>query len=276
MLRASIKYVPTKQECAFFSEGTKFGRIRSETPKSFVQTERGSEMEPVLFYGIPHGCSFGSIVAFEWLGEPYRLCRIAMPIEPDDETYRRVNPTGETPAMLSENGTALTESLAILHWVAARASGKKKWAFRQGTAEFDRFNQVLSFLVSSFHPIWWPVFQPARYADDEAAREVVRAKALEILAKRYQHVEGLLAGREWLVGDSPGLADAYLYGTARWGDGLFDIAGDYPRLFALQQRLAADGAVRFAQAIEDATPAVTTGKFLGHVSLDEVRGCLAA
>ncbi|MCR7705994.1 glutathione S-transferase, partial [Pseudomonas aeruginosa] len=35
-------------------------------------------MEPVLFYGVPHGCSFGSIVALEWLGRPYRLCRIEM------------------------------------------------------------------------------------------------------------------------------------------------------------------------------------------------------
>ena len=36
-------------------------------------------MEPVLFYGVPSGCSFGSIVALEWLGIPYKLCRIDMP-----------------------------------------------------------------------------------------------------------------------------------------------------------------------------------------------------
>ena len=38
-------------------------------------------MEPVLFYGVPQGCSFGSIVALEWLNQPYRLCRINMPAD---------------------------------------------------------------------------------------------------------------------------------------------------------------------------------------------------
>ena len=36
-------------------------------------------MTPILFYGVPSGCSFGSIVALEWLRQPYHLCRIDMP-----------------------------------------------------------------------------------------------------------------------------------------------------------------------------------------------------
>jgi glutathione S-transferase len=111
---------------------------------------------------------------------------------------------------------------------------------------------------------------------DEAARNVVTAKARDILAKRYAHIETLLAGREWLVGKSPSLADAYFFGVARWGNDLFDLERDCPRLFALQQPLAADGAVRFANAIEDGTSATTTGKFLGHVTLEQIGERLAA
>jgi len=36
-------------------------------------------MNPILFYGVPEGCSFGAIVALEWSGLPYQLCRIQMP-----------------------------------------------------------------------------------------------------------------------------------------------------------------------------------------------------
>ena len=36
---------------------------------------------PILYYGVPSGCSFGSIVALEWLGQPYALSRIEMHLE---------------------------------------------------------------------------------------------------------------------------------------------------------------------------------------------------
>src|SRR5205809_766201 len=101
-------------------------------------------MEPILFYGIPHGCSFGSIVALEWLNEPYRLCRIDMLAESKDETYTRVNPDHQTPALLLQNRVVLNESFAILHHLAARDLSKKL-SFRQGTEEFDRLNYVLAF-----------------------------------------------------------------------------------------------------------------------------------
>ena len=35
-------------------------------------------MEPILLYGFPAGTSMGLIAALEWLGEPYRLCRVDM------------------------------------------------------------------------------------------------------------------------------------------------------------------------------------------------------
>jgi glutathione S-transferase len=47
-------------------------------------------MQRVLFYGVPQGSSFGSIVALEWLGQPYQLCRIEMLQQPWDAHDPRV------------------------------------------------------------------------------------------------------------------------------------------------------------------------------------------
>ena len=114
-------------------------------------------MEPVLFYGVPQGCSFGSIVALEWLNQPYRLCRINMPADMQTDLYARINPVRETPALLLENGTVLTESAAILQNLAARGVAQGL-GFTQGTVEFDRLNQRLAFLnttfFSAFAPLW--------------------------------------------------------------------------------------------------------------------------
>lgn len=234
-------------------------------------------MEPVLFYGVPHGCSFGSIVALEWLNQPYRLCRIDMLSSAEDELFARVNPQRKTPTLVLEDGEVLTESAAILNHLAARDLGRKL-TFKQGTREFDRVNRALGFLNSglftAFSPAW------AAYKLDEGAPEkgFLRGLARDNVATCYAHIEAMLAGREWLAGDGRTVADAYLSGIARWGEdlGLFDIKREYPRLHEHMRKLEADKAVVFAHAIEDGKPAESSGNFLGHVSLEALRARLAA
>ena len=133
-------------------------------------------MEPVLFYGVPHGCSFGSIVALEWLGRPYRLCRIEMPLETGERTYVRLNPARQTPTLLLEDGRALSESLAILQHLAARDLCRKL-GYPQGSAEFDELNFALALLHTECHSAWGPCSiwrtptQPRRQGRWRARRE---------------------------------------------------------------------------------------------------------
>ncbi|WP_439886199.1 glutathione S-transferase family protein [Pseudomonas sp. MBLB4123] len=230
-------------------------------------------MQPVLFYGVPQGCSFGSIVALEWLGEPYQLCRIEMLEQPWDRLFGRINPLYQTPALLLENGEALSESLAILLHLAARAPHSPLGP-RQGTAEFDRLNQMLAYLVtdffSAFNPLW------IAYEKDELndeARAVLRALGQEKVADACAYLNQLLSDRPWLLGDERSLADAYLAGVARWAEyhQLFDLQQDYPHLAHYLARLAADPAVRFATALEQGEPANGNGGFMGHVQLEQLR-----
>jgi glutathione S-transferase len=233
-------------------------------------------MEPVLFYGVPHGCSFGSIVALEWLGQPYRLCRIDM-LAPHDARYARINPKHQTPTLLLQNGEALGESLAILHHIAARDLGQRL-GFLQGTRAFDRLNSALAFLHTEVHGAFAPAWTAFKLsADATKEKEMLRSLAREQAARAYAHLEHILSGRAWLAGDHRTIADAYLVGVARWGEDLklFDLKSEYPRLHEHLQKLEADKAVRFAHAIEDAEPAVGGG-FLGHVTLDELQPRLAA
>lgn len=62
-------------------------------------------MEPILIYGYPAGSSMGLVAAFEWLREPYRLCRVDMLGEMRDPSYKRLNPRVETPVLVTDRGT---------------------------------------------------------------------------------------------------------------------------------------------------------------------------
>lgn len=227
-------------------------------------------MSPILFYGVPEGCSFGSIVALEWLGEPYRLCRVQMPEEVSSERFAPVNAVRETPTLMTADGRLLSESAAILNHIAHRGIGRGL-GFAQGTPGFDRFNQILAYLNTSLFSAFSPYWYAFEHAQDEAAKAALHAFGRNQVAKAHAHLERMLAGRDWLSGGSkPGIADAYFAGIARWND--FHKAvdrSDYPNVARLYERLQEEAAVRFAHAIEEEREAVSAGGFQGHVTLDE-------
>jgi glutathione S-transferase len=224
-------------------------------------------MTPVLFYGVPEGCSFGSIVALEWLGQPYRLCRIDMLQHPWDARYARINPLFKTPALLTEAGEPISESVAILLHLAVRGG------MRAGTPAFDRLTQHLAYLATdffgSFSPLW-SIYDDTTMAPAE--KTVLRRIGSEDVTRQCRHLEALLADRHWLLGDERSVADAYLAGVGRWVryHRLFDLDAAFPRLAAYLHRLADDPAVRFARAIEQGEAVAGNGAFQGHVDLEAV------
>ncbi|WP_027133990.1 glutathione S-transferase family protein [Geminicoccus roseus] len=225
-------------------------------------------MQPILFYGVPEGCSFGSIVALEWLGIPYRLCRIAMPEVVQSEAYRRINPVGETPALLTGSGAVLTESMAILNHLGSQGIAQGL-AFAQGSSGFDRLNAMLAFLNTSFFNAFSPLWHTLEHPGEGNAALVAYGRSL--VAKAHAELEAMLDGKDWLLGDRPTLADAYFAGIARWTD-VHPVVDrrTYPCLQRLFQRLQDDPAVRFAYAVEHEQSARSAGGFVGHVDLTDV------
>lgn len=80
---------------------------------------------PILLTGYPLGSSLGLVAAFEWLGQPYRLARVEMPAEMTTEEYGRVNGRRETPVLIREDGSVLTETLAIARWIEHRDHARR-------------------------------------------------------------------------------------------------------------------------------------------------------
>lgn len=227
-------------------------------------------MVQTLMYGVPSGCSFGSIVALEWLGEPYRLCRIEMPEVVHSDAYRQINPVGETPVLVTATSEPICESMAILHHLGARGIGKGL-SYTQGTPGFDRLNQVLAFLNTSFFAAFGPLWYALEHGIKGSDKDVLRAYGAAKVAKAHADLEQMLADTEWLLGDRRTLADAYFIGIARWTK-YHDVVdrSDYPGLQRLFEKLEADPAVRFAHAVEQGETAVSGGGFLGEVTLDDV------
>lgn len=218
-------------------------------------------MHPVLLTGFPEGSSLGLVAAFEWLGQPYRLARVDMLGEDmRTEAYGRVNGRRQTPVLIREDGSVLTETLAIAHWLAQRDQGRKV-SSDPGSVEADRMWELAAFLNTGFTAAFTPYWMAMESPDlSEATLQVLPGFGRDLVNAQHEKLEAMLPRTPYLGGLRPNLADAVFVGVARWAayHRAFE-PGRYPRIEALRARLEADPAVRFAAEIEQGRPAAGSG-----------------
>lgn len=232
-------------------------------------------MEPILVYGFPAGSSMGLVAALEWWGEPYRLCRVDMLGEMREPAYRKLNPRVETPALVTDRGQVLTETMAIAAWLAARDPGRRI-SFDPLTREADRMQQLIAFLntgfTGAFTPLWTALeMDPPNPGIQSVLQDLGRAAVME----RHDRLEEMLTESPFLVGDRPTLADAVLIGVARWLE-LHQVAdrSGWPKLNAIRDRIEAQSAVLYALALEAGHEAAGGGTCRGQVVLAGVLASL--
>ena len=228
-------------------------------------------MEPILLYGFPSGTSMGLVAAFEWLGQPYRLSRVDMLGEMRDPSYARINPRHETPALITDDGRPLTETVAIAAWLEAR-DVDRRISFDPLSPEADRMHQLMGFLNTGFTGAFTPLWAALEMETPEPAfQEALRRFGRQMVIDRHDKLEAMVGDGPFLVGDRPTLADGLLDGVARWLEyhEVADIAR-WPKLAAVRRRVEADPAVIFATALEDGQTPAGTGALQGQIPLAEV------
>jgi glutathione S-transferase len=160
----------------------------------------------------------------------------------DGTDFYTINPKGYVPLLELDNGERLSEGPVIVQYIADQvpASGLAPAA---GTMARYRLQEWLNFITSELHKGFSPLFNPAM--PDEA-----KALAREKLVSRFQWVDSQLAGRDYLMGDTFTVADAYLFTVAGWGRYVgVDVSG-LAHVQAYLARVAARPAVQAAMKAE--------------------------
>lgn len=228
-------------------------------------------MEPILIYGFPAGSSMGLVAALEWLGKPYRLCRVDMLGEMREPSYARINARHETPAFIADDGRVLTETMAIAAWLEARDT-ERRISFEPLSAEADRMHQFMAYVNTGFTSAFSPLWAAMEMENpDPVLQDALRRWGRESVVERHDKLEAMLGDTPFLVGNRPTLADGVLVGVARWLD-FHEVADPdrWPKLAAVRRRIEADPAVVYASAIENGERPAGSGACLGHVPLTEV------
>ena len=200
-----------------------------------------------LYYS-PGACSMSphivlkeSGLAFEALAAPTKTHKLA-----DGTDYYTINPLGYVPLLELDDGTRLREGAAIVQYIADQVPAKNL-APPNGSLARYQLQSWLSFISTELHKNFGPLFSPATSDDAKAASK-------EKINGRLKWVEGELAGKSFLVGDSFTGADAYLFTVTNWCKHVGLDVSAFAQLGAFMGRVAARPAVQSALKAEGLIP----------------------
>jgi len=189
-----------------------------------------------LYYA-PGACSLASRIAFHEVGYDSDFERVDLKTKMTDRgyDYAALNPKGYVPMLVLDDGTVITENIAILTLLADRDPDLGPG----GPLGRTRLLEMLSFLSSELHV----AFKPLWHETSEAAKDEARAAIARRLDLATDHVREL-----YLFGPRFTVADAYLFVMLRWAIA-FGVPVQ-PELIGYFERVAERPSVRRALAEE--------------------------
>lgn len=191
-------------------------------------------------YFAPGACSRAARIALHEAGLPFQGMQVNLQTHQlaDGTDYYAVNPKGYVPTLVLDDGQQLTEAGVVLQWIADQAPAAKL-APAAGTMPRYRLMEWLNFVTTEVHKQFSPLFNPAY---PEEAKRIQRDKILQ----RMKWIDGELAGRQYLAGDTFSVADIYLWVICGWADMMQLDLSALKNLAAWRERIAARPAVRKA------------------------------
>lgn len=161
--------------------------------------------------------------------------------------YRSINPLGYVPALQLDDGTVLTETVAIAQYVSDRVPAKNL-APPNGTFQRAKLQSWLNFISSELQlGCFCPLF-------DREIPDAVKVNFRGRLDSRLAYLEQHLLRNAYLLGNDFSIADVYLFVVSNWARSVNLDLSPYPNILALRKRIGARPAVQEAMRKENLIP----------------------
>jgi len=145
----------------------------------------------------------------------------------------RINPLGEVPTLVLPGGETMTESAAIMLYLADVAPGAGLVPLTPG-ARRTQFLRWLAFLVAAIYPTFTYGDDPSRYLTSKAAQDELRAATDAIRTRHWSQLEAALSPDPWVLGGFTAL-DIYVTVMVHWRPGKAWFQANCPKLDAVAE-----------------------------------------
>ena len=168
-------------------------------------------------YLTPGSCSTGIHILMEELELVFEAHLVNL-LAGDQNTpeYLALNPKATIPALVRNDGSALTEFQAIAYWLA-RSYPKAK--LLPGDPDGDaRVIELMDYVVGTVHGLGFArIFTTDRFALNEADFETVKAQGVDIVKRGFAVINNALPPQGYVM-DTFSIADAALFYVEFWAD----------------------------------------------------------
>jgi GST-like protein len=193
--------------------------------------------KPITIYGAVATGSVPIEAALTLLDLPYDLV--------EGEAAKRyevtgpVNPLRQIPTMVLPGGEVMTESAAILIWLADRyPEGRLAPApLHRRRAAYLRW---MSFVSSAIYALAWVRNDPLRLVSDPAQGPVVLERIADRRATCWRTMDAQIQPGQYILGDELSVLDLYVTVISRWSPRRKRFYACAPRLAEIVRRVDAD------------------------------------
>ncbi|WP_437627853.1 glutathione S-transferase family protein [Sorangium sp. So ce1151] len=177
------------------------------------------------------------------LGEEFKLTEVA-PWEPGPavEALRALNPLLQVPTVVLDDGTVMTESVAIILWLLERHPDTDL-APRPGDPRRAAFLRRLVYFPSAIYPMYTVGDFPERWVKDKAAQAELKEATVQRTLGCWSALEASFGEGPFFLGEQMTVLDVYASVLSRWRPGRDRIREVAPRAVAAAERAEAHPSV---------------------------------
>jgi glutathione S-transferase len=160
--------------------------------------------------------------------------------------YLAINPKGRVPALVLDGGGVLTETGALLEYIAARAPDAA--LVPDALEDAAHMRSVMYYLASTVHVAHAHKMRGSRWADNAQSHADMTAKVKQNMTACAAMIEAECLRGDYVCAGGPGIGDHYLFVVCTWlaGDGV--TVSDYPKITAFMALMARRDSVKAVRA----------------------------
>lgn len=169
-----------------------------------------------LYYS-PGASSLACHIVLQELGVNYDLIKVDLKhkLTQSQDNYWNINPKGSVPALELEDGTMLTECVAIMKYLAD-SKPELKLNYPEGDFKRYRMDEVLNYIATEIHLTYRPMVYANRLFPEGDSSTTLKNFVKEAVIKRIGYLDRVLDDQVFLFCDEFTIADAYFFTTLSW------------------------------------------------------------
>jgi GST-like protein len=169
-----------------------------------------------IVYGAAGTGSVPVEAALTLLDLPYRVEEVAPWESPERAAeYGRVNPMRQSPALVLPSGELMTESAAILIWLAD-AHPEAGLSPTMASVTRPAFLRWMSFVSSAIYALYWIRDDPSRITDRPEEHAAIKARLMDRFIHCWRVMEAQVSPDRYILGDELSVLDLYVTVVSRW------------------------------------------------------------